>query len=83
MIPPDLGQCQAEKPDGNSFMTLGGRPGLVRCTNPPTHLVTETAPGDDGRMGSMTLCDNCLIVFKKQLAAQLHRMRIEAIHTGD
>ncbi len=41
----DLDQCQAEKPNGHSFMTLGGRPGLVRCTNKPSVIITEDEPG--------------------------------------
>lgn len=83
LVPPDLNQCQAEKPNGNSFMTLGGRPGRVRCKNPPTHLVTETEPGEDGKTGGMSLCDDCLAVFKLQCAYMLDRVAITPIHTGD
>jgi len=39
--PVDLKQCQAEVPNGNTFMTLGGRPGRERCKNKPTVVVTE------------------------------------------
>lgn len=63
LTPPDTKQCQAEKPNGHSFMTLGGRPGRVRCTNKPAVVVTEKKPGADGRRGSMTLCAQCLPVF--------------------
>jgi hypothetical protein len=69
LIPPDTVQCQAEKPNGHSFMTIGGRPGLERCTNKPTMLVAEAHPGEDGRIGSMTLCDDCFAVFQKQQPA--------------
>jgi hypothetical protein len=50
-------------------MTLGGRPEMVRCTNEPTVVATESEPGPDGQVGAMTLCDECLAAFKKQSAA--------------
>lgn len=71
LTPPDFDRCQAEKPNGHSFMTLGGRPGLERCDRKPTVLVTEKKPGADGRAGSMTLCDGCLAVFRKQMPKDL------------
>jgi len=67
VTPPDLKQCQAEKPNGNSAFTVGGIPGLVRCTNRPLFVVTETQPGPDGLRGSMSLCAECLEVFSKSL----------------
>lgn len=69
LVPPDLKQCQAEKPNGNTFMTLGGQPGLVRCENTPLFIVTEKEPGEDGQKGSMSLCAECLEVFLKQMPA--------------
>jgi hypothetical protein len=65
--PPDLDRCQADKPNGCGPFTLGGRPGLVRCTSTPTVVATEVNPGDDGRIGSMSLCADCLEVFQKQM----------------
>lgn len=67
LTPPDLERCQAEKPNGHSFMTLGGRPGRVRCDDKPTVIVTENEPGPDGQQGSMALCGHCLGVFQKQM----------------
>ena len=67
LIPPDRARCQAEIPNGASFMTLGGRPELVRCTSAPTVIVREKLPGKDGQRGSMSLCGVCLVVFKQQL----------------
>lgn len=67
LLPPDLERCQAEKPNGNNFMTLGGRPGLVRCENKPAYIVRETKPDGDGIIGSMSLCGDCLEVAKSQL----------------
>jgi hypothetical protein len=67
LTPPDKRQCQAEIPNGCNFMTLGGRPERIRCSNKPTILATETAPGLDGLIGSMTLCDACFAVFQRQM----------------
>jgi hypothetical protein len=69
LILPDLTRCQAEKPNGNSFMTLGGKPGLERCKDKPTVIVTEAVPGSYGRRGSMSLCHHCWSVALKQLGA--------------
>jgi hypothetical protein len=63
LIPPDYERCQAEIPNGHTFMTLGGSPGRVRCKNPPTVLATERKAGADGLIGSMTLCDECSFKF--------------------
>lgn len=67
MIPIDKERCQAEKPNGESFMTLGGGHKMIRCENKPTVIATETTAGEDGLKGSMTLCDECLKVAEKQL----------------
>lgn len=66
LIAPDIDQCQAEKPNGYNFMTLGGVPGLVRCDSKPDVLVTERKPGKDGLTGSMSLCNDCWSVMLKQ-----------------
>lgn len=63
--PFDTERCQAEKPNGYTFMTLGGRPDLERCKSKPEVLVTDARPAKDGKIGHMTLCDGCLAVFKK------------------
>jgi hypothetical protein len=67
LIPPDMKQCQAEKPNGQSFMTLGGGHKMVRCTAAPMWIATERKAGHDGRKGSMSLCDDCGAVMKEQL----------------
>lgn len=69
LIPPDLTRCQAEKPNGHTFMTLGGVPGRVRCDAAPVTVATEVAPGKDGRRGSMSLCAGCWAAMIKQLGA--------------
>lgn len=81
LIPPDLGQCQAEKPNGHNFMTLGGRPGLERCTNTPDWIATEKQPGADGLVGSMSLCQECRDRMEVQLGADF--CTFEPVHCGD
>jgi hypothetical protein len=66
LTPPDLEQCQAEKPNGLNFMTLGGQSRLERCTNKPTVVAYETYAGSDGQYGSMSLCSERLGVFMKE-----------------
>lgn len=68
-VPPDLDRCQAEKPNGEGPFTLGGGHKMVRCENKPQFIVTEKAPGEDGLIGSMSLCAHCLTVFLKQMPA--------------
>jgi len=63
LIPADLTRCQAEKPNGESFMTLGGGHKMVRCENAPTCVVYEMKAGPDGKCGSMSLCRKCRDVF--------------------
>lgn len=67
MDAPDLKQCQAEKPNGATFMTFGGVPKLVRCTAKPTVIITEAKAGSDGKVGSMSVCESCLEAAKTQL----------------
>ena len=66
LTPPDLKRCQAEKPNGHNFMTLGGSPGLKRCAANPKFIITEREAAEDGQHGSMSLCADCLSVFLKQ-----------------
>lgn len=64
---PDKERCQAEKPNGNTFMTLGGSPRLERCKNKPILIAIEVEPGKDGKRGSMSLCLECQLQLLKQL----------------
>ena len=67
LIPPDTKRCQAEKPNGLSFMSLGGQPGLVRCRNIPIVVITEIVPKVKSEpQGSMSLCPWCWKVYMKQ-----------------
>lgn len=65
--PINFDQCQAEVPNGHTFMTMGGRPGRIQCTNAPLYILREVEPGDDGQHGHMSLCESCFGVFKKQM----------------
>ena len=67
LIKPDLIQCQSEKPNGATAMSLGGVPEMVRCTSKPTVVIIEKQPGKGGQIGSMSLCSDCLNVAKEQL----------------
>jgi|TARA_R110000851_G_scaffold308922_1_gene468097 hypothetical protein len=67
MIPIDKERCQTEKPNRQSFMTLGGNHKMIRCENVPTVIATETNADNEGLKGSMTMCDDCLKVAEKQL----------------
>lgn len=60
LIPPDFAQCQAY-PNVARWgpWTLGPRPKPVRCTRTPVWLAVEIVAGDDGKHGSMTLCQEC------------------------
>lgn len=75
LIPPDTERCQAMKP-GNGPFTMGGRIGdprdgyRVRCETRATTIAEQTTPGSDGRMGSMSLCDECLKVIQQPLYAR-------------
>jgi len=64
--PADTIQCQAEKPNGHNAFTLGGVPGLVRCVEVPAVTIKEKNPAEDGMMGEMSLCADCLDVFNSQ-----------------
>jgi hypothetical protein len=66
LTPPDLEQCQAIKPNGVTFMTLGGKREMIRCPEKAAIIATEVKPGKDGLIGSMSLCASCLEVFQKQ-----------------
>jgi hypothetical protein len=52
--PPDTERCQAEMANGD------------RCTSKPTVLLTLKEAEEDGQIGSMTLCAECLEVFHDQ-----------------
>lgn len=45
-------------------MTLGPRT-VKQCPNKPTHIAIEKKTADDGLIGAMSLCDNCVKNMKK------------------
>lgn len=80
LTPPDTEQCQGEKPNKNTFMTMGGTPchiKHIRCKNKPKFIVTEKKKGKDCRIGSMSLCPDCLAVAYKQLGDTFTSVSIE------
>lgn len=82
LVPPDKKQCQAEKSNGVNFMTLGGRHEMVRCKNSPSAIITETKPGKDGQLGSMSLCQACWLVAAQQLGPDAFTSRHIDAPTG-
>lgn len=61
LVPPDPAQCQAMSKNGP--FTMGGTIGKwERCTSKPSVIATEAAPGADGRIGSMSLCETCRVI---------------------
>ena len=75
LIEPDKKQCQAEKPNGNTFMTLGGVPALIRCEKNPVIIATESEPDKNGLQGSMSMCDKCWKVAIEQLGENYFRVQ--------
>jgi hypothetical protein len=67
LILPDHDQCQSLIPNGNTFMTLGGRPGWNRCLNKPVVIAKEKTSSVPGTTpGSMSLCAHCANKFLSQ-----------------
>ena len=81
LIPPDLTRCQVDVPNGDSFMTIGGKlGGRVRCSNVPRYIVYEIVAGDDGRFGSMSMCQSCIEKFTEMFGNKVEtNYRIEKI----
>ena len=78
LAPVDLNQCQSEKPNGCTFMSLGGVPGLKRCNNKPLCVLTQLIPDPkDGLCGAMSLCPECFAVFFKQHG--MNNIKLESI----
>ena len=71
LTPPDFNRCQVEKPNGNSFMTFGGKPELIRCINEPTYILHEKIKQEDGLQGCMSCCIDCKNAFIIQMASKL------------
>jgi hypothetical protein len=67
--PVDKTRCQADIITNPSFMQIGGRRKVERCTIKPVIVATEAKPGSDGLQGAMSLCANCLIEFQKKMGA--------------
>ncbi|MCK5604765.1 hypothetical protein KAR91_22945 [Candidatus Pacearchaeota archaeon] len=68
MEPVDPKRCQADKPTGHNFMTLGPGKPRERCKNKAVMIATENKPSEDGKIGFMSLCKDCLEVLKAQMS---------------
>lgn len=66
LTPPDRKRCQSTYKLGP--FTMGGTIGKwIRCSNIPVVIIREREAGQDGMLGSMSLCAECFKVAKKQL----------------
>jgi hypothetical protein len=75
LVEPDLNRCQGEYKSG-FFMILGSGQ-WIRCNNGPKYIAFENQPGPDGLQGSMSLCEECAEVLKKNYGekfATLHKI---------
>lgn len=73
LILPDLKRCQAEITKRNPWVMGGPVVTRTRCESAPTVIATENAPGPDGAVGSMSLCESCAAVMRKQLGETFAR----------
>lgn len=77
--PIDERRCQARIPTAGPF-ALGGPVGdprdgyRRRCDNVPHWVAVENAPGEDGLIGRMALCDGCRETFEDSPVAGLCRV---------
>lgn len=76
LTPPDRARCQAEITTHNPWVMGGPVRQTTRCSNAPTVVIYEKKKGKDGRKGSMSLCDSCLAVARKQLGDTFREERI-------
>ena len=80
--PPDFERCQAETTQRAPF-ALGGTHRRKRCDNVPTVILIEKVPGKDGRIGSMSLCPECLTICLEQLGKENFTIaKIKKLHTS-
>ena len=83
LTPPDPKRCQSMVPNGYTFMSFGGVPGLERCSNPPVVIAEEVeAAHEDGQTGSMSLCLRCLCVLSTQERKMWANTRIKENNDG-
>lgn len=82
LIPPDLKQCQA-MPNVLKWspFTLGPMPKPVQCLNVPVAVLVENKSAQpDGKIGSMSVCNDCLELFRKYRTptfAKVHELQTE------
>lgn len=76
--PADLTRCQCVITPAHGAFRLGPRPRPERCTNEPTYIAKEIAPGEDGLMGEMSLCEGCAeeMLTKPEIAARVQLVPI-------
>jgi hypothetical protein len=73
LVPPDLNRCQATMMSG-SFMTLGPRH-RIQCDAVPSWIAIERGLGEDGQIGSMSLCNDCAKTCLKKFGKDRIKLR--------
>lgn len=68
MIVPDLKRCQAEWTKYNAFVMGGPTKTSGRCDSRAVFIAFEKDIGEDGKVGSMTLCAHCREILDAQVA---------------
>lgn len=66
-IAPDKNRCQTEITPSYGPFRFGPPDRPRRCENKPTVIAKEIRKGKDGKRGSMSLCESCLVVMNKQM----------------
>ncbi len=64
--PPDRERCQGEWTKATPFRLGGPMKTRIRCDKVPLVIATEKRPGEDGQVGSMSLCGACKFEFERQ-----------------
>ena len=49
--------------------------GKIRCKNKPNRIVSEIKKGKDGLKGSMSMCNECFVVFTKQVGIKGYKIK--------
>lgn len=79
LVPVDLHRCQCFPNMMRwSPLSFGPKPRPLRCENTATHVIVENrATHDDGRIGAMSVCDDCLALFRQHRPptfAKIHKI---------
>ncbi len=77
--PVDTERCQCERNTYNPFIMGGPVHHMVRCSDRPTTVVTESEPDDAGQQGAMSLCTKHLCVFVIEKGRGMVKFRLKSV----